>query len=272
MKRLLCATLLGAGAAAAQVPPHLGKPGLDDYRAYQSAHSHRAFAVAPGGAWGWKEDAATSEEAEAAALAACQANTAQKCVAYGLDGRVVFDAKAWPRLWGPYADATAAARAPVGRKPGERFFDLAFSDAEGRKLSVAALAGKVAVLHFWGSWCGPCRREMPDLQKLFESLRGRRDIVFVLLQVREKFADSHRWVEEQKLRLPLHDSGASGEADPLLRLAGGGSLRDRDIAASFPTTTVIDKRGIVVFSHVGPVADWSQYRDFLLDAAARSGR
>jgi hypothetical protein len=92
------------------------------------------------------------------------------------------------------------------------------------------------------------------------------------MQVREKFAVSKQWADTQSIRLPLYDSGATGEMDANLRLADGTQIGDRTIAASFPTTYVIDKRGIVVFAHPGPVHDWSQYREFLLDAARRSGR
>jgi thiol-disulfide isomerase/thioredoxin len=263
--------LSASTAALAEAPPQLGADGRGAYAEYSSARDHRAFAIAPGGAWGWKAEAASKGDAGEAALAACAENTPQKCTLYSVDGRKSFDANAWPRLWGPYADAAAAARSPVGRRLGERFPDLAFAAPDGRKLAVSALRGKVAVLHFWGSWCGPCRREMPDLQLLYEGLKGRSDIAFALLQVREDFGASRRWAEAQKLRLPLYDSGAAA-TDPTLRTSDGARIGDREIAFSFPTTYVLDKRGIVVFSHVGPVPDWSEYRDFLLDAARRSGR
>lgn len=264
--------LLASAAAFAGTPPHLGNQGRDDYAAYLGARDHRAFAIAPGGAWGWKTEAATRDEAEEGALAGCRDNTAQKCVLFSVDGKTSFDARSWPRLWGPYADAAAAGNASVGRRPGDRFPDLAFASADGRKLSVAALSGKVLVLHFWGSWCGPCRREMPDLQRFYEGLKARSDIAFVLMQVREDFRTSHQWVQAQKLRLPFYDSGATDAKDVNLHTADGGRISDREIATTFPTTYVLDKRGIVVFSHVGPVPDWSEYRDFLLDAAQRSGR
>ena len=269
---LAAALLWLSPAGAATVLPHLNAAGQADYRAYLDAREHRAFAIAPGGAWGWKAEAGAREEAEEAALAACQANTRQKCVLYGVVGKPVFDARKWTELWGPYADAAAARQAPVGRQVGQRFHDLAYADADGRRHTVSGLRGKVVVLHFWGSWCGPCRREMPELQRLYASLKDRRDIAFALLQVREKFAVSQQWAQTQALRLPLYDSGSTGDTDAALRLADGGKLGDREIAASFPSTYVLDKRGIVVFSHAGPVHDWSQYRDFLLDAVLRSGR
>jgi thiol-disulfide isomerase/thioredoxin len=267
---LLIACLSAAHVAAA--PSQLGDRGQAAYAEYQAAPPPKAFAIAPGGAWGWLADQASDDIARAAALQSCQDRTRQTCVPYAVNDRIVFDAAAWPRLWGPYKTRKEAQLAPVGRQRGERFFDLAFRDPDGRPLTVADLRGKIVLLHFWGSWCAPCRREMPDLQKLHARIRSSADIALVLLQVREPIAESRAWAARQGIALPLHDSGATGEADDRLRLAGRSMLPDRDIAAMFPTTHVLDKHGVVIFSHVGPVHDWPAYEAFLRDAAARSGR
>lgn len=277
-RSLLLALGLAAGPAWSGAPldaaaiPHLAETGRDDYYQFLGSPLHRAFAVAPGGAWAWVSGKASADEAATLALDACRVQQAQNCALYAVDDRIAFDAKAWPRLWGPYAPAAEAARQPVGTRRGERFPNLAFVDAEGRRQTVAGLRGKVAVLHFWGSWCGPCRREMPDLEKLRDSLEGQKDIGFTLLQVREPLAVSTKWAAAQNIRLPLCDSGSAGESDANLMLAGGSKVGDREIAKVFPTTYVLDRHGLVLFSHVGPVRDWSQYRDFLIDAARRSGK
>ena len=274
MKFVLSCLLLGSavGAHAQTGVPHLNHQGQAGYADYLAAQDHRAFAIAPGGSWGWRGNAASPEAAEAAALATCQSNTRQKCVPYSLDGKPVFDAKAWPHLWGPYASDEQAKHAPVGTQLGARFPNLAYADAKGGRLSLSELRGKVVVLHLWGSWCGPCRREMPDLQKLYEGLKGRKDIVFVPMQVREDFSTARRWTEQQGIKLPLFDSGSQGKHDTSFRLDGGKRIADRDIAMVFPSTYVLDKRGMVVFSQFGPAPEWGQYRDFLLDTADRSGR
>jgi hypothetical protein len=108
---------------------------------------------------------------------------------------------------------------------------------------------------------------MPDLQKLYESLKSRGDVAFVLMQVREDFATSQRWAATRKLRLPFYDSGA-GSGDPNLRTADGARIGDREIAISFPPPTFSTRH--VVFRMAGD--RWSEYRDFLLDAAKRSGK
>lgn len=258
--------------AQAQSLPGLPPKGEAAFQDYEKARDHRAFAIAPGGAWGWNGAADSPEEAADKALSACQSGTQQKCVLYARNNQVIFDAKSWPRLWGPYASATVAKAAVDGVEPGKRMPDIAYRDANGRSTQLSKMKGKVVVLHFWGSWCPPCRREMPDLAKLYKALADRRDVVFVLLQIREPFTVAERWAHNQHLELPLADSGSQGENDSLIHLAGDATLNDRTISRSFPTTYVLDKHGLVVFSHVGPVHDWSQYEAFLRDAASRSGK
>jgi thiol-disulfide isomerase/thioredoxin len=254
------------------MPPHLQPADHLEYRDYLEAPDHRAFAIAPGGAWGWSAGEPSAEAAETKALDDCGSHTEQQCVAYAVDGSVVFDQKAWTTLWGPYADAKGARNRRSGTMRGDRFPGLALSDAQGKPISVAALAGKVVLLHFWGTWCPPCRRELPELNKLHAAMADRSDVAFVLVQVREKFQVARDWLRREGLSLPLYDSGAHGEQDTAFRLADGGSIADRRVASRFPTTYVLDKRGLVVFSHVGPVADWRQFEPFLRDAASGSGK
>jgi thiol-disulfide isomerase/thioredoxin len=263
---------LPVAPALSQLPPGLTAVGLEAYQAYKNAPEQRAFAIAPGGAWGWQGGADSPDLAEDQAISACRASTRQKCVLYARNGQVIFNATAWPGLWGPYANASIAAKAPVGFEPGQRMADIQFHDARGKSATLSAMKGKVVVLHFWGSWCPPCRKEMPELADLHKRLGDRQDIVFVPLQVREPFATARRWAQSQQFDLPLADSGSHGENDANLRLANDMLLPDREIARSFPTTYVLDKHGLVIFSHVGPVHDWPQYEAFLRDAARNSGK
>jgi thiol-disulfide isomerase/thioredoxin len=269
---VLLACIIGNSVAAPTLPPHLAPADQSEYRAYQEAPDHRAFVVAPGGAWGWTSSESSADAAERKALADCQAQTEQHCVTFALDERTVFDAQGWSRLWRPYATAAAARNASIGNARGQRLADLDFVDAQRKHRDLSSLKGKVVVLHFWGTWCAPCRQELPELQKLHAALGDRSDVTFVLLQAREQFSVSRAWAAKQGISLPMYDSGASGEEDAEFRLAGGGRIPDRRIASRFPTTYVLDKRGLVVFSHVGPVEDWRQYEAFIRDAANHSGR
>lgn len=252
--------------------PHIDSAGQESYRDFLIFDKHRAFAIAPGGTWAWKGSEPTAESAARNTLQTCREESGLTCVLYALDDKVVFDAQAWSRLWGPYLNLSQAELAPVGLKRGERFYNLAFRNTSGKPLVLSDLRGKVVLLHFWGSWCHPCRNEMPELQQLHKALGNAPDIRMVLLQVQEDFDLSLRWAKQQHLNLPLHDSGVQGKTMSSLSLADGQKMLDRDIAPAFPTTYILDKHGIVVFSNIGPVSRWSQYLPLLRDVAARSGK
>ena len=272
--RLLHAAVLAllSAPALAVGPPGLPGAGQEAYQNFEKAATHRAFAIAPGGAWGWSATADSANLALDQAMSACQDGTPQKCVPYAVNQQIVFDTKSWPLLWGPYASAASASKATVGTGIGQRMVDLAYRDENGQPAKLASLKGKVVVLHFWGSWCPPCRQEMPELALLVKALSDRKDVVFVLLQAREALDVSRRWLQNQHLALPLSDSGTRSPADTHFQLANATAVADRDIARSFPSSYVLDKHGLVVFAQNGPVPGWPGYEPFLRDVLKRSGK
>jgi thiol-disulfide isomerase/thioredoxin len=256
------------GVQAAGMPPHLDQGGREAFQQYQVAEMHRAFALSPGGRWGWSAGAASPDLAIEQALAYCQEGNEQRCVTHSVDGDTVFDASGWPGLWGPYPDARAAERAQTGHGRGMRFPDIALVDARGRKTRLSDLRGQPVVLHFWGSWCGACRKEMPDMQAAARKIGT--VARFVLIQVREDSEQSRAWLVRQGITLPFYDGGARGSGDEYLRLADGGKLHDREIAKAFPATYVLDRHGVVLFSRTGPIRDWSEYVVFMQHVARNS--
>ena len=208
----------------------------------------------------------TPERAAESALAACQGRSAMPCVLYAEDDRVVFDARHWATLWRPYASSEQAGRATSGVKRGQRFPDLYLTRPDGRPVALSHLRGKPVVLHFWGAWCPSCRQELPQFQRLEKSLAGQ--VGFVFTQGREAAETSRAWLRQQGLGLALHDSGTR---DSRFWLASGAGVSDREIAPVFPSTYVLDRHGVVVFSHHGSAPDWQAYAPLLKDLAA-SGR
>lgn len=280
---LTLATPLGAiEREQANAIPHVDQRARDNFLQYIYADPHKAFAIAPGGGWAWSSATSNSEEAKKLALARCQKHTAQRCVLYALNDKVVFQRQQWPQLWGPYLTAKQAAAAPVGLTRGSRFPDLLFKDRKGKPLRLRDFRGKVTLLHFWGSWCPPCMREMPLLQQLQTQLQQSQPplsnkVAMVLLQVREPFQQSLAWSQHNQFdNLPLYDSGVSSSNDAQLRVSGKTGakhyLPDRDIAIAFPTSYVLDRHGIVLFAHSGPIDAWNEYLPFLRHAATHSGR
>ncbi len=68
--------------------------------------------------------------------------------------------------------------------------DWELRDAEGKLVSLKGLRGRVVVLDFWATWCGPCKMAMPGLQKLHEKFKGKPVAVFGV-NCRERFTNSN---------------------------------------------------------------------------------
>ena len=280
MATAIIATLSASGSSAFEQKdreniPHVSNKAKESFLQYQYASDHKAFAIAPGGAWYWVTEAVSEEQAEQQVLENCQANTQQKCVLYALNNQIVFDKKRWPGLWGPYADTLTASKATKGIKVGQRFPDLTWFDAKGKKMALSDQKGKIVFLHFWGSWCPPCLREFPSLKNLHTELKKQysKDVEMVMLQLREPFDESMKWVNRYGFSsMPVYDSGVKNDETTTLSLKDGSQIKDRSIARVFPSTYVIGRNGLVLFSHNGPVSDWLDYIDFLEHAAKTTAR
>lgn len=67
---------------------------------------------------------------------------------------------------------------------GSPAIDFTVSDAEGKKIKLSELKGKVVYLDFWASWCGPCKAQFPHVSKIKEHFAGK-DVVFVYVSIDE---------------------------------------------------------------------------------------
>ncbi len=250
-------------AAPSATPPGLDPAGLKAWAQYQKEATHRAFAIAPGGQWGWRSGLTDTDQATEEALAACQENGAI-CLAYDLNGRRLLSATGWERAFAPYPGASTQ----VGTRRGQRFPDLRLQTSDGKPVSLVQPEIRITILHFWGSWCPPCVRELPNLAQTQKRLAKEPEIRFILVPLREPMATSQAWLQSHQLNLSL----TSTETAPsnALKLTDGKTLSDRQMAPVFPTTYILDGNGTVLFSRHGPIHDWASLIPILRHAARNS--
>jgi len=115
--------------------------------------------------------------------------------------------------------------------------DFQLNDLDGKPVSLDEAKGKVVLLNFWATWCGPCRAEIPDLVDLQKRYADKLEII--ALATEEDDADQ---VRRFVLRSGINYRVAMAP-DDLVRAYGG--------IAALPTSFVIDAQGRVVQKHIG---------------------
>ena len=127
--------------------------------------------------------------------------------------------------------------APIDpRKPAP---DFSLPDMDGKLHKLSDYRGKVVLLNFWASWCPPCRREMPSMEKLFLSLKGKPFQVLACDQQEDSdtvFSFTGQLDPEPTFPLLLDSKSAVSEAFGVPGL---------------PTTFLIDKTGRIAYRAVG---------------------
>ena len=81
---------------------------------------------------------------------------------------------------------------------GGEAYNFTFVDLEGKNVSLSDFRGKLVLIDFWASWCGPCRREMKSLLPIYQELKGD-DLVFISISLDDNEKDWRKLVEEEKL-------------------------------------------------------------------------
>jgi thiol-disulfide isomerase/thioredoxin len=116
--------------------------------------------------------------------------------------------------------------------------DLSAVVESGPAWSPADERGRVLVLSFWASWCGPCKRELPGLDSLLNQLDSTAAVRFYAVNVLESRREADGYFASEGLRLPiLYDSD--------------GRIADAFGVTSLPTLILIDREGIVKWVQVG---------------------
>ena len=134
---------------------------------------------------------------------------------------------------------------------GQKAPDFSLPTLKGGRLQLAQLKGKVVLLDFWAQWCEPCKRELPELEKLAKAYAPK-GVVIVGVNIDKERANAESLARQLGLSFDvgLDPSGSvAGQYDP----------------PKMPSSFVIDKKGIVRFVNEGfeGASDLARFRQEL---------
>ena len=132
------------------------------------------------------------------------------------------------------AVATAAGKA------GNRAPDFSLPARGGATVKLSGLRGKVVLVDFWASWCKPCKKELPELDKLAKAYKDAgADVVILAINIDTQRENADKALKAMKIQhlTVLYDaqSTSAEQYEP----------------ATMPTSFVIDKKGIIKSVHEG---------------------
>jgi thiol-disulfide isomerase/thioredoxin len=128
---------------------------------------------------------------------------------------------------------------------------------DGRTLTLGDLRGEVVVVNFWASWCPPCRRELPALDRLHAEL-ARRGGRVLAVSIDLESRNAARFAKANRLALPIAHDGPDGLA------------RQLDLG-HVPFTMILDRQGAVAFTTSGAdAAALDRIGDFARQLLAKS--
>ena len=125
--------------------------------------------------------------------------------------------------------------------------DFALKDSDGKTVKLSDYHGKVVVLNFWATWCGPCKVEIPWFMEFEQKYKDRGFAVLGVSMDEDGWEAVKPYIAQRKInyRVLLGD-------DPVSNLYGG--------VESLPTTFMIDRDGRVASVHIGLVGK-SEYQN-----------
>ena len=118
--------------------------------------------------------------------------------------------------------------------------DFTLPMLSGGDLTLSETRGKMTIINFWASWCGPCKMEAPHLQEFYEEYSDRVELVAVNNTSKDKREDVAAFVEQYGLSFPV-------------LLDETGEISTMYGAFAIPTTVFLNEKGEIIHEYAGPM-------------------
>jgi len=116
-------------------------------------------------------------------------------------------------------------------------YDLRLTGFDGKQTSLSDFKGKTIFLNFWASWCPPCRAEMPTIQSIYDKMKNKPDLVFVLVSLDEDTTKAKIFIKKEGFNFPVYFIN--------------GYLPQIYDTGTIPSTFIISKEGTIAAKRVG---------------------
>lgn len=147
---------------------------------------------------------------------------------------------------------TIKSERPKPPRPGEKAPDFTLNDLDGKAVSLSDFRGKVVLISFWASWCGPCRVEIPHMIKVYDELHDQ-GFEILAVNLRENESTVAKFAKAAKMDFPI-------------LLDRDGTVSAAYYARGIPTSVFVDRKGIIGYAHTGALSEkrLRQYIDPLM--------
>ncbi len=120
---------------------------------------------------------------------------------------------------------------------GKKAIEFTLPDVSGGEVALQSFRGKVVLLNFWATWCGPCREELPELDRVQEKFR-KRGLAVVAVTVDNELENVRSFLQKYDLKLQaLWDRRKK--------------VADAYVVEKMPSSYLIDRNGVIRFVHRG---------------------
>ena len=135
-------------------------------------------------------------------------------------------------------------------------FDFTAMDKDGKTVKLSDFKGKKVYINMWASWCGPCMREIPELEKTYQKLKNNKDVVFLSMTSPNDSEFKNQSPQDKGKDVILNKAKEFGVTYPVLF-----DVNDRFIInyaiRSFPTHILINSDGTFETRIAGAVTEES---------------
>jgi thiol-disulfide isomerase/thioredoxin len=116
--------------------------------------------------------------------------------------------------------------------------NFSLKSANGKSYKLSTFKGKVVIVNFWATWCGPCRKEIPDFIEVYKKYKNKGLVIIGVSVDKDGWSAVTPFVDSTKINYPVV-------------LANQKVVENYGGVEAIPTTFIVDKKGYIADQQIG---------------------